>query len=96
MPSKHEIKCISKTDRFDPHERITAIGGVNPNGSSWKLSQEQAIQDIKAGKYAFYVSKNGQVVDVIVAKSRFGNEYIKTVSDGEQPNNLLSLYECVH
>jgi len=96
MPSKHEIKCINKTDRFDPHERITAIGGVNPNGSSWKLSQEQAIQDIKAGKYAFYVSKNGQVVDVIVAKSRFGNEYIKTVSDGEQPNNLLSLYECVH
>ena len=96
MPSKHEIKCINKTDRFDPHERIIAIGGVNQDGSSWKLSQQQAIQDIKTGKYAFYVSKNGQVVDVVVAKSRFGNEYIKTTSDGEQPNNLLSLYECVH
>lgn len=96
MASRHEIKCINKTDRFDPHERILAIGGANQDGSQWKLSQQQAIQDIKAGKYAFYVRKNGQTVDVIVAKSRFGNEYIKTVSDGEQPNNLLSLYECVY
>jgi len=96
MPSKHEIKCINKTDRFNPHERIDAIGGVNQDGSQWKLSQQQAIQDIKAGKYSFYVKKNNQIVDVIVARSRFGNEYIKTVSDGEHPNNLLSLYECIH
>jgi len=26
--------------------------------------------------------------------SRFGNKYLKTVADGEQPNNLLSLPEC--
>lgn len=95
MPSKHEIKCINKTDRFDPHERITAIGGVNHDGTTWKLSQEEAIKQIKAGKYSFFVNKGYQQVDVIVARSRFGNEYIKTVSDGEQPNNLLSLYECV-
>ena len=37
----------------------------------------------------------GQIVDVIVAISRFGNKYLKTEADGEQPNNLLSLYECV-
>lgn len=96
MASRHEIKCINKTDRYNPHERIRSIGGINHDGSTWKLSQEEAIKHIKAGKYAFYVSKNGQLVDVVVAKSRFGNEYIKTVSDGEQPNNLLSLYECVH
>ena len=33
--------------------------------------------------------------DVVVAVSRFGNKYLKTVADGDQPNNLLSLYECV-
>ena len=96
MPSRHEIKCINKTNRFNPHERIDAIGGVNQDGSQWKLSQQQAIQDIKAGKYSFYVKQYNQIVDVIISRSRFGNEYIKTVSDGEQPNNLLSLYECVN
>lgn len=95
MPSMHEIKCINKTDRFNPHERIFAIGGVNPDGTNWKLSQQEAIIHIKAGKYSFFVNQNGQQVEVIVAQSRFGNEYIKTISDGEQPNNLLSLYECL-
>ena len=96
MPSRHEVKCINKTDRDSSYERIRAIGGINQDGSNWKLSQEEAIKYIKNRKYSFFVNKNGQSVDVIVAKSRFGNEYIKTESDGEQPNNLLSLYECVH
>jgi len=38
---------------------------------------------------------NGRIEDVIVAISRFGNKYLNTEADGEQPNNLLSLYECV-
>jgi len=95
MASWHEIKCINKTNRHDPHDRIKAVGGMNPDGSNWKLSQQEAIEYIKAGKYSFYVNMNGQQVEVIVARSRFGNEYIKTVADGEQPNNLLSLYECL-
>lgn len=94
MASKHEIKCINKTNRYDPHERIKAIGGVNTDGSNWKLSQTEAVQAIKEDKYRFYVRVLGHTVDVIVARSRFGHEYIKTVADGEQPNNLLSLYEC--
>ena len=28
------------------------------------------------------------------AVSRFGNKYIKTEADGDQPDNLLALYEC--
>ena len=96
MTSRHEIKCINKTDRFNPHERIKAIGGVNSDGTPWKLSQEKAIEHMKSGTYSFFVTKNGHQVEVIVARSRFGNEYIKTVADGEHPNNLLSLYECVH
>ena len=42
-----------------------------------------------------FVQVRGQMVNVIVAVSRYGNKYLKTVADGEQPNNLLSLYECV-
>ena len=94
MASKHEVMCINKTDRFNPHERIRTIGGLNADGSSWKLTQEQAIDGIESGKWAFYVKVSGHAVDVIIAVSRYGNKYLKTVSDGEQPNNLLSLPEC--
>ena len=96
MASRHEIKCVNKSDRYNPHERVTAVGGVNPDGSNWKLSQQEAVRDIEAGKYQFFVKAGSRIVDVIVVVSRYGNKYLKTVSDGDHPNNLLSLYECVH
>lgn len=94
MPSRHEIKCVNKTDRYNPHERIKAVGGQNSDWALWKLTQEQAIEGIESGKWSFYVSARGSIVNVIIAVSRFGNKYLKTEADGEQPNNLLSLYEC--
>jgi hypothetical protein len=94
MAVRHEIKCINKTNRTDPHARIQAIGGQNADGTLWKLTQEQAIAGIEDRKWEFYVQVNGHPVNVIVAVSRFGHKYIKTVADGEQPNNLLSLREC--
>jgi hypothetical protein len=94
MAATYEVKCINKSDRYNPHERIISIGGMDSSGKRWKLSQESAIQGIEAGTWAFYVSKNGKSVWVIVAVSAQGNKYLKTEADGEQPNNLLSLPEC--
>ena len=45
-------------------------------------------------RWSFYVAVGGRSVWVIVAKSAYGNKYLKTEADGEQPNNLLSLPEC--
>jgi hypothetical protein len=95
MATRVQISCVTKSDRFNPHERITHIGGRNPDGSAWKLTQEQAIQGVERDEWRFYTLVRGEHADVIVAVSRFGNKYLKTVADGEQPDNLLSLPECV-
>ena len=95
MPTRHRVDCVRKTDRGNPHERIHSIGGKNPDGSRWQLDEPTAIAKIKNGTYSFYVERPaGHIAEIIVARSRYGNEYLKTVADGEQPDNLLSLTEC--
>jgi hypothetical protein len=94
MTDSVEIKCINKSNRPDPHERIMYVGGINPNGTRWKLSQTDAINGIENGTWSFYVSWGLRTVRVIVAVSRYGNKYLKTEADGDQPDNLLSLPEC--
>lgn len=94
MADKIRIQCINKSDRMSAHERIKFIGGINPDGTRWKLSLDQAIQGIQSGQWRFFVSVNNDTVWVIVATSASGHKYLKTQSDGDQPNNLLSLPEC--
>ncbi|KQZ32054.1 DUF3892 domain-containing protein [Caulobacter sp. Root1472] len=93
MTTRAEIKCINKTDRYSAHDRIQNVGGVNPDGTRWKLSQPAAIIGIENGTYSFWTQGGGHVAEVIVATNN-GNKYLKTQNDGDQPNNLLSLPEC--
>lgn len=88
------IWCIVRRDRGNPHERIRFIGGVNSDSERWKMTEHDAIQFIEFGTYSFYVERPiGHRVGVIVAK-RLGHKYLKTVVDGESPDNLLALPDC--
>lgn len=95
MATKHRILCINKSDRQNHYERITRIGGKNVDGSKWKITEDKAIEGIENGIWAFYVGEGANAVDVIISTSSSGHKYLKTKNDGKEPNNLLSLPECV-
>ncbi len=93
MATKVEIRCINKSNSFNPHDRIINVGGVNADRTRWKLSQTEAIRFIVKDTYLFYI-KRGRKMDYVVIASQSGWKYLKTTMDGEQPDNLLTLPEC--
>lgn len=86
--ASRQITCINKTNRTSAHERIQNVGGIG-----WRITVDQCIRDIESKANTYYVLVGKNVVNVIVATNE-GRKYIKTESDGIQPNNLLSLPEC--
>jgi len=87
--ARRQVKCINKTDRPNPWERIRRIGG-----DGWRREQQEAVRDIETRTHSYFVVRSGRQVEVIVAVSRFGNKYLKTEADGADSNNLLELPEC--
>ena len=92
MANTVQIKCINRSERMNPHERITHVGGYV--SSQWKITLNDAIGKIESGERAFFVQAHRRTVGVIVAVSPSGNKYLKTEADGDQPDTLLRLPEC--
>lgn len=93
MAEEYRVDCITKTGRSGAHERISAIGGYL-GGTKWTHTQEKAIDNIEKNIIKYYVDRpKGHRVNIIVATLN-GRKYLKTQSDGEQPNNLLDLSDC--
>lgn len=90
--ASHEIKCVNKTDRYNPHERIQNVGGIRASGVTFKITQPACIAEIERGEQ-FFVHRAGRTVNVVIATNN-GNKYIKTEADAVQPDNLLALPEC--
>lgn len=94
MAKRARIRYANKTDIKKPHERITHVGGVNPDGKRWKRSIDEVVRDIESAEWEFYVEENGRRVGVVRATHN-GHKHIKTTADDIQPDNVLPLLaEC--
>ena len=94
-PTVVQVRCSDVTDRTSADERIRAIGGVNSDGKRWKISVEDAIAHIEGGKYSFFVKRDdGRSDKIVVAKAASGRKYLKSESDGAQPEKIIALPRC--
>ena len=91
MAGSWQVTCITTTTGSNADDRIERVGG--PDGEGWTLRVDEVIAHINKGT-SFWVDIAGQRVDVIVA-DHSGRAYIKTRSDANSSNYLLSLPECV-
>lgn len=89
-----EVQCIRKTNRTNPHERISRIGGKLSSGSSWTYSEDDAIAKIEREECEFHTLDNKERPVKVVIATHNGHKYLKTEADGQQPDNLLALPEC--
>ena len=89
------IRHVVKSERPSAHEQIQAICGIKPDGSHWSLTQDEAIAQVEDGISFFYLeSAGGRRSHVIVAMDLHAHKYLKTVADGQQPDELLYLPSC--
>ena len=93
MAIRAQITCIRKSNHSDPYQRITDIGGPNPNGKQWGLEVQEAIAGYKANTYTFFVRVGDQEVEVR-PRDRSPRPYLATAPDFTLQDNLLSLPEC--
>jgi hypothetical protein len=94
LPRRYLIHCVIRSDLLNHDRRLRGIGGVNPDGAHWRISEPEAIAAIEAGRWSFHVDRNGQAQPVIVAVSRYGSKYLKSPGDRLQPDSLLALPDC--
>lgn len=93
MPTAYQVFWVNKSISNVPHQKVAFLGGINPDGTLWKITQEEAIAGMASGEWSFYVMKDDHSVKVIIAEAPDGSKYLKTITDGVIPGNLLSLPE---
>ena len=88
---RYRVTCTKKHEK---HERILSLGCYTSTNVFLTFTEAEVIKGIEHENETFYVERpTGHVVDLEVAEHD-GRKYVKTKSDGEKPNNLLSLPDC--
>lgn len=94
MTTRFEVRCVVINDAGTPYEKVAAIGGKAGDGSYWRLTQRDAIEAIKSGTLSFCVRVRRHLVPLIIGRSPFISEYLKSRDDGDLPMSLLDLPRC--
>jgi hypothetical protein len=87
------VTAVARRSEDSPQTRIYALGGVGAGGSTWRMTVEQVIAAIERGERFYVENPVGDPVEIIVSRTSEGREYLRTVADGDEPNNLLALPE---
>jgi Protein of unknown function (DUF3892) len=90
----YQIHCVCRGTGLDPHERIEFIGIQLADGTVRKMSQQEAVTNIRNSIAHFFIMVDGKPISVIRTMDESGREYLKSFRDGEQPNDLLDLSGC--
>lgn len=91
---EYQVTCITKPDRFSPHEHITHIGNLE---GRWRITRELAIQKIDSKQEAFFTvdRTSGKKMYVgVVRGDGIKAPYLRTHADGKWNDNLLALSDC--
>ncbi|ESX49397.1 DUF3892 domain-containing protein [Mesorhizobium sp. C416B] len=90
MAGTFQVNC-HKPDNNDPDRRLQGLGGKGD--TQWYRTIDQLITLIEGGDKFWTVDTAGNSVWINV-HTRNGRKYLKTDSDGVEPNNLLALPHC--
>jgi hypothetical protein len=74
--------------------RITGIGGTMADGRRWRLSVPQALAELDRGEVFYVEEPTGDRVEVTSDVTPRGRRFLRTVADGDRPNNLSRLPSC--
>jgi len=91
------IRHVVKSDRTGVHELISAICGLNLDGTHWTLTQEEAVSQIEDRISEFYIEGDrGKRFEVIVAMDLHANKYLRAAANYIPCEELLFLPPCLH
>jgi len=77
-----QVKWVDRAEEGEPHQRIRLIGG-DSRRLQWQHTQEQAIESIEQGLFAYYVEKDAHPMKLDIGLTADGKKYlIIQVGDG--------------
>jgi hypothetical protein len=89
---------VTGTRRWGPANTIQALCGPNPDGTSWQMPIDTAVEMVESGRFWLFVRAvvGGAERDVglVVAVSPAGRKYLHTDPDETTINNLDTLPPC--
>ena len=94
MALRRQVHCVVRDNSEHGNQRITHLGGRNPDGTRWYATTTEAISRIHSGEWTFFISVAGNETEVIV-RQREDTWVLTTQRDAYEGNNLGNLPECI-